>query len=758
MLNGEKNKHMKSRCISGKTRISLFLLFTVKIAFAQVSCNLTYERTLQGFDVYIHNPSGATMYRAKEYIDADGSPRAYGPNNSGLDYTANAGYTGNWWGVVADQSGQNPILQTQSDPYPGMYVSTTSLVNSNYAIANPLRYVNSETVPFLAIPTNVLASGNIHVGDVAYVYNTTTGQSCFAIYADAGNTTSIGEGSIYLAAHDGVDPNVRTGGTSLGIIDYIVFPNSGFGQGYIPTIAQIDSIGNLYLASVGGPCIVSCLGPVFDNTLPTTTISSPAAWDTTNFNISFSDADNVGCGNSGVEKSFYQVTDYNGNDWRANNTRGFFADDFDLPVINSDWTTVTGTWAINSGVLEQNDQALSNTNIFSSLTQNLSDQYLYNWSGKIDGTGNNRRAGFHFFCDTGSTVNRGNSYFVWFRVDQSVCEFYKVTNDVFSLVHSVPMTVNANQWYDWKVTYDRITGKMEVYQDNVFVGSYTDSNPISNGNYVSFRSGNCDWQVNDFNVYRLRTSNTTVNVNVGTCASCEMRYENPNPNSPAGKINSIVIDSAKNFSSIATQPVNIDFSNPLSVTVNDGIVNDIDTTFNGTQLQANWANALDMNSGIATYYYAIGTFPGGTDVVAWTNNGNNTSVTATGLTLIHLQNYFVSVQAEDGAGMRSPVSFSDGQMYFDLTTMVYLPNPNLNASFSIYPNPSTGIFTVDSKIIDGEIFVYNSTGEIVSQSKIQSRGVGTKSEIDLSDESNGIYFVNVRNGKESFTQKIIIQK
>src|ERR1700741_4332178 len=108
----------------------LFVVFSA--SFSQVNCDLWYERTLQGFDVYIHNPSGATMYRAKMYIDADGSPRAYGPNNSGLDYTANAGSTGNWYGVVADASGQNPIQQTASDPYPGMYVSTTSLVNSNY--------------------------------------------------------------------------------------------------------------------------------------------------------------------------------------------------------------------------------------------------------------------------------------------------------------------------------------------------------------------------------------------------------------------------------------------------------------------------------------------------------------------------------------------------------------------------------------------------------------------------------------------------
>ena len=102
-----------------KKTVTLFCLLIVGFVQAQVSCSMTYERTLQGFDVYIHNPSGATMYRAKMYIDADGSPRAYGPNNSGLDYTANAGYPGNWWALVTDASG-NPILQGAADPYPGI--------------------------------------------------------------------------------------------------------------------------------------------------------------------------------------------------------------------------------------------------------------------------------------------------------------------------------------------------------------------------------------------------------------------------------------------------------------------------------------------------------------------------------------------------------------------------------------------------------------------------------------------------------------
>jgi len=223
-----------------------------------VNCDLTLKTTIQGFKVYKHNPSSAIMFRAKLTIDADGSPRAYGPNNSGLDYTANAGSPGNWWGVVTNNSG-NPIIQGSGSPYPGMYVSTTSLINTAYAATSPFRYVNSEAIPFFVLPSAVKTLGNIQLGDIGYVYNTVTGLGCYAIFADGGPAGKLGEASIYLANQIGVNSNARTGGTSQGIIDYIVFPGSGSGQGVHKTIAQINTIGAAKIATVGGTGITACL-------------------------------------------------------------------------------------------------------------------------------------------------------------------------------------------------------------------------------------------------------------------------------------------------------------------------------------------------------------------------------------------------------------------------------------------------------------------------------------------------------------------
>jgi hypothetical protein len=198
------------------------------------------------------------MYRAKMAIDADGSPRAYGPNDSGLDYTANAGYPGNWWGVITDASG-NPIVQSSSDPYPGLWVSTTSLVDNAYSSTKTQHYTNSETIPFFVIPSAVKSLAGISIGDMGYVYNTTNGKGCYAILADIGPSGKLGEASMYVASQLGINNNPRTGGTSSAIIDYVIFPGSGYGQGTIPTVSQINSAASAKLNAAGGSGLTSCI-------------------------------------------------------------------------------------------------------------------------------------------------------------------------------------------------------------------------------------------------------------------------------------------------------------------------------------------------------------------------------------------------------------------------------------------------------------------------------------------------------------------
>ncbi len=551
---------------------------------------------------------------------------------------------------------------------------------------------------------------------------------------------------------------MRTGGTSLGIIDYVIFPHSGFGQGYIPTIAEIDSIGNLCLnaANVGGPCIVSCLGTMVDNTPPTTAVSVLAGWDTTSFVASFTDSDN-GC-SGGIEKTFYNVSDFNGTEWRANNLQGFLNDNFDLSAINSEWTQSTGTWTINTNnFLQQGDENIANSNIYAPLTQDLSNRYLYHFNGILSGSGTNRRAGFHFFADAPDSTNRGNSYFVWFRLDDHKIQVYEVVNNSWGANPVKDTTYNfvANQSYDFKIVYDRITGLIRVYINDVRACDWIDTTPLSTGTHVSFRTANCKMQVDNFEVFRTRQPTSTITVGAGN--TNKIRYQNPNPATPAGRIRSIVTDAMGNISPIVSQDVNIDWTPPSTVTLlNDGVASDIDTTYNGTLLNANWTASTDANSGVNKYYYSIGTTAGASDVLSWTTSPiSTTNLSATGLTLVSGQLYYISVQAEDGAGMRSATTTSNGQTYYDIATQ--LNNLNVDVNVIVYPNPSSGIFNVQVKNNKNVSFlVTDALGRIVNTSL--GKTMDSVNTLDISGEPNGLYFIKIISDNKAYTTKVLLNK
>ena len=166
----------------------------------------------------------------------------------------------------------------------------------------------------------------------------------------------------------------------------------------------------------------------FDN--PETDIEVTGTWHTDNFSAYFSDNDQL----SGVEKGFFNISDFDGTKWTANKNKGHFFDDFNNG-LSTDWTNQVGNWTTNSeGILIHNDESVGNSNIYAYLNQELSNKYLYEFDLKVEGSNINKRAGFHFFCDNPELSNRGNGYFIWFRLqDTQSLEFYRVTDNVLSL-------------------------------------------------------------------------------------------------------------------------------------------------------------------------------------------------------------------------------------------------------------------------------------------------------------------------------------
>src|SRR5215475_15561074 len=143
-------------------------------------------------------------------IDADGAPNAYHPDDFGLDAVVNAGAPGNWNGIITDQDGA-PLLQQETDPFPGYYISCTSLFDDTKMFTDPATYVDASRIPYIALPQDLADREGLQLGDFSFVMNLENGKSSFAIYADIG---TIGEGSIALADALSISSDARRGGQS----------------------------------------------------------------------------------------------------------------------------------------------------------------------------------------------------------------------------------------------------------------------------------------------------------------------------------------------------------------------------------------------------------------------------------------------------------------------------------------------------------------------------------------------------------------
>lgn len=186
--------------------------------------------TIKGHEIILNN-DGSIQFDAGANIDGDGSPKCYGPNNIGLDFTANGGHPGNWWGVVTDNEG-NPIIQGSNDPAPGYYVSTTSFQNIQFPLTDPRRYLDSSTVPFFVVPAVIINSVKPKViGSKAQI--TYNGKTIDAIVGDSGPADSLGELSIAAALALGIPSSPKNGGVDSGV-NYILWP------GEIAVVNTID--------------------------------------------------------------------------------------------------------------------------------------------------------------------------------------------------------------------------------------------------------------------------------------------------------------------------------------------------------------------------------------------------------------------------------------------------------------------------------------------------------------------------------------
>ncbi len=348
---------------------------------------------------------------------------------------------------------------------------------------------------------------------------------------------------------------------------------------------------------------------------------------------------------------------------------------------------------------------------------------------------------------------------IWFRPDQSSVEFYKsVANTIGLPTYSASIIISPGTTYDYKISYDRISGEIKVWQNDIFIASWTDSSPHANGTAVSFRTGNSTFKIDDFKIFRSRTNSHTILV--GSANTNDLRNENPSPSSAAGKISSITKDNADNISGIISNTLNIDWTKPSTpVFIKDGTSNDIDTTYIGNQLDLNYAAAKDTNSGVTSYYYAIGTTAGAQNITSWTNNALNLSATKTGLSLTNNQKYFIMVKAINGAGLIGDSTVSDGIIYLMPTAIEHYYMLN---ELSVYPNPVSEKAIISIIGDKNETIGYtliNSEGKLIEQKELTINTGINSLEINVKQLglSRAIYFIRITSSGKEITKKLIVE-
>ncbi|MDI6791644.1 MAG: fibronectin type III domain-containing protein, partial [bacterium] len=213
--------------------------------------------------------------------------------------------------------------------------------------------------------------------------------------------------------------------------------------------------------------------------------------------------------------------------------------------------------------------------------------------------------------------------------------------------------------------------------------------------------------------------------------------------------------------STAVFGINLDTTKPGAIAwVNDGWSGaDVDTTGSETELSANWAIANDgEGSGIVAYFYAIGTSQGGTEVVGWTNNGTNTSVTKSGLPLLSGKTYYFSVKAQDVVGLESDPAYSDG---VKLDSTPPLPFDILTPADGAWTNSPSPVFTwqaatdAESGIAGYDLYLNGALNKSVGPADTSTQAAGAmtegnhtwyvkaKNNIGLVTKSTSIYIVRI---------------
>ena len=191
---------------------------------------------------------------------------------------------------------------------------------------------------------------------------------------------------------------------------------------------------------------------------------------------------------------------------------------------------------------------------------------------------------------------------------------------------------------------------------------------------------------------------------------------------------------------INVNTINIDYSN---ISVGSDFVKEY--TISGTDLTNDIT--ISLNTG-TEYTISKDNITFATDDIILTNSGGNVSETTI---------YVKYSPSASGTALdiiyNSSTDASTLGIALEGTSVVGL-SENDNIKFSVFPNPSNGIFKIDNKLTENtDIFIYDVYGKLIQKNSLNS----DMNTIDISKQSNGIYFIKIQTENGIISEKIIKQ-
>jgi uncharacterized repeat protein (TIGR03803 family) len=78
-----------------------------------------------------------------------------------------------------------------------------------------------------------------------------------------------------------------------------------------------------------------------------------------------------------------------------------------------------------------------------------------------------------------------------------------------------------------------------------------------------------------------------------------------------------------------------------------------------------------------------------------------------------------------------------------------------NNNIKVYPNPSKGIFNINTSIAFESLEVYSTDGRLIYSEVLKGKGINFK--LDLTNQSKGVYYLLLSNGKTIERKKLIVE-